>query len=254
MATLFALATEASLWSTWTLGLMGAGVLNAFANIYKWRATRLSQSKSSMLSFGDDIIAIALSMIILGDGQYLNTQGLAGMGLCVLTGILFWWHDSESKNKESRDFYLNVIRFSVLWGVAMFAQRYFGFKKLPLGEFLFGWYGGTFLTLVAVFVYERIHTTQAIDGSKPPLFNTIGLVWAPVHSLAITLNIAILYFAVSRIPQTVVQPVLLMGQAIVAPLIGWIIYKESQKFDLYHWGLTLLGIIGILLLVLGLHL
>lgn len=251
MATAFTLITHTPLFNPWVIVIMSAGVLNAFANIYKWRATRISQSKTSVLSFGDDIIAIVLSMAFLHDGRYLDSKGLIGMSLCVLTGILFWWHDSQEKSQESRAFYLNVLRFSLLWGVAMFAQRAFGLKQLPLGVFLFGWYVGTFMTLVTVFITERIKTPRAADGSKPPLFNTVGLAWAPVHSLAITINIVILYWTVSRLPQTVVQPVMLIGQAMVAPLVGWLIFREGKKFDRFHWGFVALGVVGVILLGFG---
>ena len=78
-------------------GVFGVGVLNGLANIQVWRATRMSLSKTSLLAFGDDIIFVLLSMVVIGDGRYLNGYGITGLILCFVAGILFWWHDANKK-------------------------------------------------------------------------------------------------------------------------------------------------------------
>lgn len=54
-------------------------------------------------------------------------------------------------------FYRQVVIYSVLWGVAMFVERYCAYSELPVFEFLFGWYTGSFAVMVIAFLWDRWH-------------------------------------------------------------------------------------------------
>ncbi len=263
--TLFAAATGGFSFTTTTLLVVGVGVLNGFANITQWRASRISMSKTSLLSFGDDIIAVLLAIALIGDGRYLNAVSAMGMALCFATGVLFWWHDKKNGG-ESAHFYLCVMLYSVLWGVADFSQRYFAIEHMNAGQFVFAWYLGSSLALGTVFLGRKFllpllalrsayfrtvfHNVQ-VETGKPYRAKDIGLIF--VFAVGLCTCLAIEYWAKVLAPQTVVGPILLVSEALIPTTIGLWIFKEGRGFDKHQWGFAALGIIGVSLLAFGFH-
>ena len=244
IATILAAFTDHLRFDVVMFGVFGIGVLNGVANIQVWRATRTSLSKTSLLAFGDDIIAVLLSIAIIGDGQYLNGLAVAGMTLCFAAGVLFWWHDASKKKQESSAFYTQVLIYSVLWGIAIFAERFYAYHALPVVEFLFGWYGGSFAVMLVAFAWDRRHG----GGTEAVSFNFKDYALVAVFAVSIMLCLAIAYWAFTLAPQTAVIPVLLAAEATIPTIVGWTIFKERKLFDRWQWGFSALAIVGTILL------
>lgn len=249
IAVVFALLTDNLRFAAGTFIMMGVGVLNGIANIVHWRANKVSMSKTSLLSFGDDVVAILLAVIIVGDGAYLNWVSGTGMMLCLLTGVLFWKH--HFKGGEPSAFYMNVFAYSVLWGVCDFSLRYYAIERMPVAQFLLGWYTGAWITIGLVFFYQFFRQEKRIS-----LVQTLKLPWREVALLSvfavgIMTALSIEYWARMLAPQTVVQPILLIAEAIVPTIVGILVFKESGTFDQAEKVFALIGIIGTVLLAVG---
>ncbi|OGF80692.1 hypothetical protein A2930_01840 [Candidatus Giovannonibacteria bacterium RIFCSPLOWO2_01_FULL_45_34] len=139
----------------WPMVLVG--IANGVASYYHWKSMDISLVKNSMLTFGDDIIPMALSYFILNEAKYLlgNSWMISGISFSVIALMLFAWHEYQRGEKMSFYIYLGI--YSVLWGGVAFAEHYYSFKGLPLDQFLFSWYGSSFVTatLLLLFVKER---------------------------------------------------------------------------------------------------
>jgi hypothetical protein len=244
IAALFAGFTGHLRFDAGTLAVFCIGVVNGVAIIAQWRATRTSLSKTSLLSFGDDIIAVLLSIVIINDGKYLNGLGATGMTLCLLAGVLFWWHGSKQKEREANAFYLQVLVYSVLWGIAIFAQRYYAFNEMPVAQFLFAWYAGSFVLMSAVLAFEHNKKT----GKGAAAFSLKDYAWVALFAVGILFCLGVEYWAFMLAPQTAVTPVLLAAEAVLPAIVGWTIFKEGRHFDRWQWSFSAIAIAGVLLL------
>lgn len=251
-AALFAVVTGNVRFDASTYTVMGVGVLNAFANIALWRATKVSMSKTSMLSFGDDIIGILLVWVIIGDGKYLNVVSGSGMSLCVLTALLFWWYNNQKKaNREPRVFYAYVLIYCVLWGVAISSQRYYAFNQLPTAQFVFAWYFGSFLTMMVVLAGRAFLRTAAQNKERAVSFRLRDYAIVFVYAMGIVGGLSIEYWAKILAPQTVVQPIFLVSEAVIPTMIGWTLFRERKSFATSEWVFSGIGFAGVVLLALG---
>ncbi len=244
----FALLMGDLRFNTATFVLIGFGLLNGAANIYEWRATRISLSKTSLLSFGDDIIAILLAILIIGDGKYVNWLNGTGMILCLMTGILFWWHSFEKK-AEAIAFYYNVVIYSILWGVISVAMRYFALDEVPVAQFVFAFYFGSLLSVGGLKLYEVLSGKgEKVASSLKPKDYILQFVFM----LGIAVCLAIEYWALMLAPLTTIQPILLVAEAIVPTIVGLWVFKEGSSFDRAQWSFAVLGLIGTCMVAFGL--
>jgi hypothetical protein len=227
------------------------GMMNGVANIVHWRANRISMSKTSLLSFGDDVIAILLAIVFVGDGSYLNWVNGTGMTLCLLTGVLFWQH--HFKGREPNRFFLNVLTYSVLWGMCDFALRFYAKQELPVPQLLLGWYSGAWFTIGCTFFYRLFR-----EKKQEPFLAAFRLPWGQVailcvFAVGIMTSVSVEYWARMLAPQTVVQPILLIAEAVVPTVAGIIVFKEKGSFDRAEWCFAALGILGTILVAVGFH-
>lgn len=233
------------------LVMVFGGVLNATAIMTNWKATRVSLSKTSLLSWGDDIVALLLAAWLVGDHKYLNAWGTVGMLVCIATGVLFWLHDWK-KGRETRSFYINVVIYSMAWGVANFVIRYFALDKLPVGEFVFAWYLGSFLTMGATFVVERLRAGNT--GGLRPAYKLQDYVWVALFAFGIAACLAIEFWALTLAPMTAVAPIFLVAEAVMPSIVGWVIFREAATFDRRQWAYAAVGIMGAVILASNMHL
>ncbi len=223
----------------------GVGVLNAFACYAQWRAVNISLSKNSLFTQADDLIALALGYIILGEGQFLNTGLICGIGISLLAVTLFIVMRSESQESVSWKIWetlgIWVAIYSVLWGVMNFAIRSFALKGISLPHFVMFFYGGSFVgaSLLSLLTY-RYQVNVVIPARD------MSLVMA--SAAVIALAQAFVYLSLKQAPLTVVQPIYLVGEMVLPTLIGLWVFKEHK--DLNRWGRTAiaLGLTGSLLI------
>ncbi len=138
--------------------ITGIGFINYFGAYNQWRAMSISLSKSSLLTFGDDLGAMALDAMFLGGLALLNFWSATGALIACFALVLFGLNSWQKK--EPMQLYKHVAYFSVIWAVANFAQRYYALGRFPVEVFLMCWYSGAFLGALANMIFVRLHVAR----------------------------------------------------------------------------------------------
>jgi hypothetical protein len=237
----------------WTIVAVGCG--NGLAAYCYRKAITLSLSRTALFAFWDDLLAMGLSYALLHEGQFLNTRMLLGIGLSVGAVILFTVHGAQaeppSKEAPARvplRLYLYAAAYSVMLGFGVFFMRYLGLKDTGLATFLVNWYGGV---LVAALGLSLIVPEEANDPTALPAvpwrdrLRILGL------SLVVLTAMSAAYTAYRLAPQTVVQPLFLVGEMIAPALIGLYVFAEREALDRYEQLLFVAGLAGGLLVALS---
>lgn len=231
-------------WKAQMLVVAGIGVANAFACFIHWKATAISQAVTSLSTWLDDIIPLALGLFILNEFQLLNVTIVGGILLAVGSAILF------ATQKESLDgvdsskviqIYKYILMYSVIWGVAGFAMRYLSVKEnMQILDFVSSWYSGSFVG--ALLVYYFAHPL----AKRKPLSNKKSLVLKKVGMLtgSTVLSLTAQYWAKSLVPLVFTQPIFMTAEMVFPTLIGLFIFGERKRFTRLGWLLMLSGLIG----------
>lgn len=118
------------------------GAFNAFGCYCQWRAIAISLSRTSIFTWADDLIAIVLGFIILGESQVLNFQLVLGLIIVGVACVLFTLNALTEKKKQKAEkdkptvgllFWVGA--YSVIWGVANFSLRYFSLQGMSVWNF-----------------------------------------------------------------------------------------------------------------------
>lgn len=175
--------------------IVGVGFINYFGAYNQWRAMSMSLSKSSVLTFGDDLGAMSLDAIFLGGLALLNFWSATGAVIACFAFMLFGLHSWQKK--EPMQLFKYVAYFSVIWAIAIFAQRYYAFNRFPVEVFLLCWYAGAFIgALTNLLVMRR----QAMRSSVNMNYSDVqrGIMLTPVivclASIVFALAIGSSYF------------------------------------------------------------
>ena len=229
----------------WRIAAVGFG--NGLAAYCYYKAIALSLSRTSLFAFWDDLLAMGLSYGLLHEGQFLNVRIVLGIGVSVGAVILFTIHSSHQQTHERlpKCLYLYAGAYSILLGGGVFFMRYLGVQGTRLGTFLVNWYGGitiAALLLVLTAVDPAQFPSKLPRRSLPRLF---GL------SLVALVAMSAAYEAYRLAPQTVVQPLFLVGEMIAPALIGLYVFAERQVLDRQERLYFALGLAGGLLVALS---
>jgi hypothetical protein len=237
----------------WTIVAVGGG--NGLAAYCYRKAIALSLSRTALFAFWDDLLAMGLSYALLHEGQFLNTRMLLGIGLSVGAVILFTLHGAqrESPSKEAHErlplrLYLYAAAYSIMLGFGVFFMRYLGVKDTGLGTFLVNWYGGV---MVAALGLILILPEEAQDPTALPAVPWGDRLRIGGLSLVVLTAMSAAYTAYRLAPQTVVQPLFLVGEMIAPALIGLYVFAEREALDRYEQGLFAAGLAGGLLVALS---
>jgi len=219
--------------------VLGIGFLNSFGVYCMWRALDISVSKTSMGTQLDDIIALILGYLFLGEAKILNLRLSVGIVLCFLAAIIL----VGFKKRDPLNFRLIkfVLGYSVVWGVAAASYRFLNLQGLPIPDFLVSWYGGSLLGAVILLFF----TEKKITG-----FRVISVVQASrifVLSLFIWVSLALGYLVSALAPVAIYQPIFLISEAVVPTLIGLYLFRERKELRSKEWLAIFIGIAGALL-------
>jgi hypothetical protein len=231
------------------LPLVALGFITAGGNYFAWGAVAISQSRTSVFTFWDDLIAVSLAYFILHEGRFISPTIAVGIGLSFLSIILFarhgWIHCLRKKEQGqtvSFKFYVYVLVYSVLWGFSQFGQRFWSFHEMPTQTFLLGFYTGTFVmaALIRAFYNDRMEGTP----QKSLIFRDFAYSFTLAVLIFVSMGLA---FAAYRAPQVIVQPVLLVAEMVFPTLIGLFIFHERKQLDPPEWIYLGIGFAGALL-------
>ena len=237
----------------WTIVAVGCG--NGLAAYWYRKAIAISLSRTALFAFWDDLLAMGLSYAILHEGQFLNARIIVGVTVGVGAVILFTVHGAhqEHPSTEAREhtplrLYLYAGAYSVMLGFGLFFIRYLGVQDTGLGTFLVNWYGGVIvaaLVLILTLPEEARDPTALTAVAWGDRLRIGGL------SLVVLVAMSAAYAAYRRAPQTVVQPLFLVGEMIAPALIGLYVFAEREALDRHEQCYFAAGLGGGLLVALS---
>lgn len=231
-----------------TAVILVIGAFNAFACYCQWRAVAISQSETSMFTQADDLIALSLGYVILGEHRFLTPLLGVGILLVVTAAIAIGRINSQTSDQNARKtdgVMLWVALYSVIWGVAIFSKRLYALADMPLVNYLAAWYSGS----VVGSLLTRFKSSQEERRSQPA--KEILALSAPV-ALTAWLSNVLSYWCFQILPITINQPIDQVSEMIFPTLIGlyWFKEKDKQFTNNYYklaMGAGLLGGIAVVL-------
>lgn len=212
------------------------GIFNAFGCYCYWRAINVSLSKTSLFTQADDLTAMVLACVILGENRLVNSSlgiGIVFSLFAVFLFVLAKRHMASSDIQKNGAFDQNSLKkgialwvalYSIIWGVAMFSMRYFALKGMLLPTYVVGWYSGAFIGALIVFVLAG--KTEA--GQPLGIKNTLRIL--PL-SLTICTSVTLAYWARSVAPLIVTQPIFQVAEMVLPTAMGLWVFKEIKALN-----------------------
>ena len=205
------------------------GFANSFAAYCRLRTMAISAARTGMLNSFDDIIAMGLGYLFLGEVQILTPTIVLGVTVSVAAALICAVIDYRRGKKrpeggwfENQRFLVLVLTFSVIWGFAIFCIRYCAADyKLNIFEFVLAWYGGASLggpLVVALSSKEKVGAP--LDRNEIKLAIMMGFcIW-----------FSRMFDFVMRmmVPLTISQPIQLQAEMVLPAIVGIIWFKEAK--------------------------
>lgn len=231
--------------------IVAVGFSNGLAAYCYYKAIALSLSRTALFAFWDDLLAMGLSYTLLHEGQFLNARLVLGIGVSLGAVLLFTVHSYSQQAQEPTTkrlpmrLYLYAGAYSVILGLGLFFIRYLGVQGTALGTFLVNWYGGMVMAALLLVL-------SGADPAQAP-FTLPWRVLPRLGGLSLVALVAMsgAYGAYRLAPQTVVQPLFLVGEMIAPALIGLYVFGERQALDRQERLYVVLGLAGGLLVALS---
>jgi len=242
------------------------GFFNAFALYCFWRATAISQSKTGIYAIFDDLLAMGLGWLLLGEGTFLTRLLSVGIVLAVLSTYLMARGEKLRLRKENltsggektseESIIPWVFGFCVIWGVAIFSFRYFATAQgMHFSTFAFSWYAGA---LAGAFCVTKIpfkgnlaaRSDQAGREANP---QSLKQVWA-CSILFGVLNITglvLLNIILKIAPLVAVMPANLVFASAVPVLVGLAIFKEYKQMNRLEMFSIVVGLTSVVVIAFG---
>lgn len=150
-----------SIFNKYWLEIAGIGVFNGFAAYCLWRAVDISLSKTALFTQADDLTAMLLGYLFLGEAKFLNLNLVIGIIICFSAGtlIVLQRYTSIENNKHERKniaLIFWVAGYSFIWGVAGFSMRYFALEGVSFSTFLTSWYSGSVIGILFILSVSKI--------------------------------------------------------------------------------------------------
>jgi len=229
----------------WSIAVVaGIGAANAFGCYCHWRAYDISMSRTAMFSNLDDLVAIGLGYLVLGELEVLTPVLAAGVAVSIISAIVLARMKCP-KNGLSAGLIFWVLGYSGIWGVAMFSMRFFSVRGLSLPTFVAVWYTGAWLG--ALFTRFAI---MGRDEAGPPLTHTqIAKVF--LLAIAIWTSLMLAYWLRGLAPITVIQPILLVAEMALPAIIALVFLGEARGMSRREIIAISVGLIGVALVALG---
>ena len=231
--------------------IVAVGFSNGLAAYCYYKAIALSLSRTALFAFWDDLLAMGLSYTLLHEGQFLNARLVLGIGVSLGAVLLFTVHSYSQQAQEPTTkrlpmrLYLYAGAYSAILGLGLFFIRYLGVQGTALGTFLVNWYGGMVMAALLLVL-------SGADPAQAP-FTLPWRVLPRLGGLSLVALVAMsgAYGAYRLAPQTVVQPLFLVGEMIAPALIGLYVFGERQALDRQERLYFMLGLAGGLLVALS---
>jgi hypothetical protein len=239
------------------------GFANAWAAYASWRAMAINMSKMSLFVLLNPGLSMALSVVFLGESQHLSTALVAGillnLGAMFLMGradFLVTKKDGQEKTVEdrqkNREFYLAVLTYSFIWGMANFFVKYWSLNNVPVGTYISGWYAGSLIGALSI-VYAVSRNSQSKELFGKNQLTRADLIRLIFVSVTILASLASIYWSHFLAPQLVVFPLLILGDKIGPILVGFLFFGERKKFSTQELVYLVVGVVGGVLIAFSLY-
>jgi drug/metabolite transporter (DMT)-like permease len=231
--------------------VIGLGVFDAFAQYGYWRviATPGGLSKASIFGQGEDVVAVVLGYIFLGEIRILTP--LLGLGVVLLMGSVLFFNAAQQKKQSEREApapfsVWRLIAFNCLvWGVVHFAIRYLALDGMSPLTFLWAYYVGSFLGALGIYI------KSSPIGRGPRLTRRQALNTLLIGAV-LPASVGCVYLAKTYTPLTVFQPIFgLVG--IIFPVVVLDLWwkNELSRLSKKGWAAIVFGLIGATIIALG---
>jgi hypothetical protein len=247
LATILAIVSEAS-FNTMVLWVVILGVANAFACYCHWRAIAISLSKTSIFTQVDDLIAISMGYIVLGETALVTPTMAFGIFIVMGSAFLFSLDNWRIKRVSDRGnggwgIITWVLIYSIIWGIDMFLMRYFSVTfGMSLPTFVVGFYVGSLIGAVLVLLISNADEV----GNPLTMAQKKNAALPAITAFACT----VLHVWVKQlVPITVSQPLLQAAEMIFPTLIGLYVFKERKNLTANEKIIMLITAVGGVLII-----
>lgn len=233
--------------------LFGVGLMVSFGTYCWWGAAGYSLSKNAILTVWDDIIAMTFGLLLFNERRMLNGWVGAGVIISFVSLILFFRHSWRKKQENTGGnpgtplkFYWYVAGYSVSWGLAAVAMRWFGTEGVTQSTFLLSWYGGTMAGAMLLLLAKcEIDPNCTAPLSAKDVRGSLLLAGMIVISLFLE------YWSYAVAPLVVVRPIYLVGEQVIPVLVGLYFLTEAKQLERKEQWYFAMAIIGGFLLFFG---
>lgn len=221
------------------------GAANAFACYCHWRAYDISMSRTAVLSNLDDLTAMGLGYMILGEARILTPYLAAGIVLSIISTIIFARAKHRNKPSDGRfkdRLVIWVLGYTIVWGIAMFSMRFFSVRGMDMPTYVVAWYGGAWVgALLTRFMMGRDEAGLPLAHSQKAKVLFLALcIWT-----SLMLGVFIRKFT----PITIIQPIQLVAEMSIPAIIGLTIFGEAHGMSRREIAAITIGIVGITLIL-----
>lgn len=219
------------------------GIFVAFGCYCSWRAVNISMHRAYIMTWADDLTALGLGYVFLGESRFLSPVIAVGVIVSIASAIIY-----SLRNKEKTGLYFWIAAYSLIWGLAFFSKRYFALTDLPVPAFTVAWYSGAFLGAVIIF---RLRGKEEA-GEK---LNTAQKIRVFIQAILISVSLALSCWVMSPswAPLTIFQPIDMVAEMTLPVIIGLTLFKEYRDYEKrptrLEWLIMAIGLIGSLLIV-----
>lgn len=229
-------------------GMVGVGVIFAFALASYFSAIKISLSQTSVLAAFHVMVAMILSAIFLGEWQLFNPhsasgiKSLSGIGLSVMAMWLLLVGHARGKIPSDAAWGRAILSYILLNGIGAFLSKAFltTHDVLPM----LVWQSiGTVVALLVLNVWNRNRLSASWRIALPQIGATF------VNGVTFVVATWLFFSALQLGPLSIVMPIQIVSITILVALVGLVVFHEFAAFTKTKIIGTILGIAGIVLLV-----
>lgn len=222
------------------------GAANAFGCYCHWRAYDISMSRTAVLSNLDDLIAIGLGYVLLGELGVLTPILAAGVVVSVVSATVFARIKHANSNGEpGRRLIGWVLGYSIIWGVAMFSMRLFSVQGMNLLTYVAAWYGGSWIGAL----FTRFVIMGKAEAGIPLTHTQRAKVF--LLAVAIWTSLMMAFWMRELVPITVVQPVQLVAEMSIPTFIALFFFREASNLSRGEKYTIVIALLGVALVAVG---
>lgn len=224
------------------------GIANSFAIYAQWRAQAISMSRYGMFTMLDDVIPIALGIVLLGEHKVITPT--FGVGLALSLSAAFAYSIIGTRNSAPGDrnrfsIFLWIGIYSLVWGLANFFFRVLGLEEFPTSMFAVCWYGGSLIGSNMLVWLMRGREEAGSAMTPKGVFQIFLLSFFTITSI-------LLEYVSSQYAELVVtQPIFLVAEMVLTTLVGLVVFRERKQLTLGTKVTLLCALLGCALILFG---